>query len=193
MNLRESMKRFRTKNLSEQTNFSASEPQRSGTKGPTGIFTPLDDSPKSIDPKYQELLEQHKAKFLEVLAKTRFHRNPQVWREVKNLKPQIDRLYNLVVSQLTLKTANEYRDKILEIRKKWTPFVRNAMTDNYSDERMRDQKRRQIENMMTLASNKFDDSFGNFIKGDLRRFEQEMKESIKMYSNIARMQQPRPM
>ena len=66
------------------------------------------------------------------------------------------------------------------------------MTDNYSDERMRDQKRRQIENMMTLASNKFDDSFGNFIKGDLRRFEQEMKESIKMYSNIASMQQPRP-
>ena len=193
MNLRESMKRFRTKNLSEQTNFSASEPQRSGTKGPTGIFTPLDDSPKSIDPKYQELLEQHKAKFLEVLAKTRFHRNPQVWREVQGLRPQIDRLYNLVVSQLTLKTANEYRDKILEIRKKWTPFVRNAMTDNYSDERMRDQKRRQIENMMTLASNKFDDSFGNFIKGDLRRFEQEMKESIKMYSNIARMQQPRPM
>ena len=115
MNLRESMKRFRTKNLSEQTNFSASDPKGSGTV--QSPFTPLDNSPKSIDPKYQQLLEQHKAKFLEVLAKTRFHRNPQVWREVQGLRPQIDRLYNLVVSQLTLKTANEYRDKILEIRK----------------------------------------------------------------------------
>ena len=190
MNLRESMRRFRTKNLSEQTNFSVSDPKGSGTV--PSPFTPLDDSPKSIDPKYQRLLEQHKPKFLEVLAKTRFHRNPQVWREVQGLKPQIDGLYKRVVSQLTLKTANEYRDKILEIRKKWTPFVRNAMTDNYP-ERMRDQKRRQVENMMTLASNKFDDSFGNFIKGDLRKFEQEMKESIKMYSNIASMQQPRRM
>ena len=186
--LYENMKRFRTKNLSEQMNFSASDPKGSGTV--QSPFTPLDDSPKSIDPKYQELLEQHKAKFLEVLAKTRFHRNTQVWREVKNLKPQIDRLYNLVVSQLTLKTANEYRDKILEIVKKWTPFVAKAMTDNYTDQGTKDQKRRQVENMMTLASNKFDDSFGNFIDGDLRRFEQEMKESIKMYSNIARMQQP---
>ena len=189
MNFKESMRRFRTKNLSEQTNFSASNPPGGTQSSP---FTPLDDSPKSIDPKYEELLEQHKAKFLEVLAKTRFHRNPQVWREVRGLKPQIDGLYKRVVSQLTLKTANEYRDKILEIRKKWTPFVRNAMTDKYP-ERTRDQKRRQVENMMTLASNKFDDSFGNFIKGDLRRFEQEMKESIKMYSNIASMQQPRPM
>ena len=190
MNFKESMRRFRTKNLSEQTNFSASNPPGGTQSSP---FTPLDDSPKSIDPKYEELLEQHKAKFLEVLAKTRFHRNPQVWREVQGLKPQIDRLYKRVVSELTLKTANEYRDKILEIRKKWTPFVRNAMSDNIENDFLRNQIRTKVENMMILASNAFDDSLGDFIKGEVRRFEQEMKESIKMYSNIASMQQPRPM
>ena len=185
MNLRESMRRFKTKNLSEQTNFSVSDPKGSGTV--PSPFTPLDDSPKSMDPKYQRLLEQHKAIFLEVLAKTRFHRNPQVWREVRSLKPEIDRLYQRVVSHMTLKTVNEYRDKILEIRKKWTPFVRNAMSDNIENDFLRNQIRRKVENMMILASNAFDDSLGDFIKGDLRRFEPEMKKSIQMYRKIASM------
>ena len=203
MNFKESMRRFRTKNLSEQNDLAGTETNKGNITGkgpqPMSITTsdgpdtkqnkpiPLDNTPKSMDKEYEKLLFDHKRVFLEVLAKTRFHRNPQVWREVKNLKPEIDKLYRRVVSHMTLQTVNEYRDKILEIRKKWTPFVRNAMSDNIENDFLRNQIRTKVENMMILASNAFDDSLGDFIKGEVSRFEPEMKKSIQMYRKIASM------
>ena len=194
--------------ISEQNDLAGTETNKGNVTGkgpqPMSITTsdgpdtkqnkpiPLDDTPKSMDKEYEEFLFKHKAKFLEVLAKTRFHRNPQVWREVSRLKPEIDKLYRRVVSHMTLQTVNEYRDKILEIRKKWTPFVRNAMADNIQNDFMRDQTRTKVENMMTLASNYFDDALGDFIKGEVSRFEPEMKKSIELYSKIAAMSTPSP-
>jgi len=190
MNLKENMKRFRTKNLSEQT----------GKIGNTNISVTgnvdsgLDNSPASMDQKYVYLLSAHKKVFLEVLAKTRFHRNPEVWREVQGLKPELDRLLQRVESHMTLKIVNEYRDRILAISKKWTPFVRNAMSDGIThNEFLRNQTRTKVENMMILASNAFDGALGNFIKGeDMFRFEPEMKKSIQMYRKIAAIYTVKP-
>jgi len=174
-------------------------PEQTGKIGNTNISVSgnvdsgLDNSPKSMDQKYLHGLKAHKKVFLEVLAKTRFHRNPQVWREVQRLKPELDRLLYEMERYSTLKIVNEYRDRILAISKKWTPFVRNAMSDGMPSEFLRNQTRTKVENMMILASNAFDGALGNFIKGEeLSRFEPEMKKSIQMYRKIAAIHTAKP-